>query len=571
MPGNIERRIRSLLVLMVLATTFAIAIKNQALADDDVVSAKLPTLTDEGAQTACGPIACFVAMRFMGVECSLDSIILKCGWEEGELTTLQRMQDTFEEYNTEIVSEPIRVSPQELVNYLESGNYVVVMPIRKKSDQVNHAVCAVGFEDGNIIAIDYPELTQKYSLDKLSDIWDGPILLVSRSYRGWLAQNAKWLILPSLTLLFFAMFKLRDNRITTSQQSGCRPQKIKDLLGLGFVFLTLLQLVGCDDINAPKSQSQELQPLVISYDFGIVSPGELVKHEFKIKNEEQQEIKYSKYNISCPCLSVIGNSGIIPVNAEGKLKLQLDTRGDRGRVTRYVHLSSNDRAVKPVVLELTGIISSIWPSSATIDLGDLKTGLSLSRSFLVFATGYPDAKIESVNAEDPVIKTTVENIIPKPGSLENGMKLLGQVKLKWDGESLPPGPFESTIKITTNVPEYATINVSVDGYARGSLEVSPASLLFGTVSGGSQIRRSCKLINTRINWTEVQSLQLTADHEFINGTFSRDAGAEKEQLILNVDLNVPVIIEKGLIKGDLVVSNKNGELTFSVPYVAYVK
>ncbi|QGQ25630.1 hypothetical protein F1728_24400 [Gimesia benthica] len=208
MLRQIEGKIRNAFVLAVVATILFVPTK-RASPVDDVNTTTLPTLTDNGYQTACGPIACFVAMRLMGVDCSLDTIITKCDWKEGELTTLQSMQDTFADFEKEIVSMPIRVSPQELVDYLESGNYVAVLPIRKRSGEVNHAVCAIGYEEGNVIAVDYPELTQKYSLDKLCDIWDGPVLLVSRSYHGWFTRNLKWLVLPILSVLIFITIKVR--------------------------------------------------------------------------------------------------------------------------------------------------------------------------------------------------------------------------------------------------------------------------------------------------------------------------------------------------------------------------
>ncbi|QGQ25631.1 DUF1573 domain-containing protein [Gimesia benthica] len=356
----------------------------------------------------------------------------------------------------------------------------------------------------------------------------------------------------------------------TSQQSVYRQERFKGLFILYGTCLWLVQLVGCGEIKESQSLSQKQQLVVLTHDFGVVSPGQLVEHEFIIKNEEIQEVEYTKYNIGCPCVTIVSNSGPIPINGEGVIKLKMETRGIKGFVKRNAMLLSPDSKVKPVVLELTGTVANIWPSSKTIELGNLMTGSSTSRSFLVIATGYTNAKIKSVSVQNPVIQTKIEDVVPDTVSRARGLSPIGQVKLEWDGQPLPPGPFETTITITTNVPEFATIQVPVVGYASGSIKVSPASLLFGNVSAGDHVRRSCKLIGP-IKWAEVQSLQLKADHDFVEGAFSRASNVETGQLVLDVDLSIPEMSKKGLIKGDLLVSKQNGKFSFSVPYIAFVK
>jgi ABC-type bacteriocin/lantibiotic exporter with double-glycine peptidase domain len=157
--------------------------------------AGLPPLLDEGCQTACGPIACFVAARSMGVEVSLTAVIQKCKWTAGQLTTLQRMQDTLADMDGLAISA-VRLSPDQLKLHLRRGDCAAVLPVRKKSANINHAICAIGVENDRIVAIDYPELKQLYSDDDIAEIWDGQVLLVTESFLSRFVRNVIWFSLP---------------------------------------------------------------------------------------------------------------------------------------------------------------------------------------------------------------------------------------------------------------------------------------------------------------------------------------------------------------------------------------
>jgi hypothetical protein len=69
----------------------------------------------------------------------------------------------------------------------------------------------------------------------------------------------------------------------------------------------------------------------------------------------------------------------------------------------------------------------------------------------------------------------------------------------------------------------------------------------------------------------MELLQLKSEHDFVHGAFSRETDSEASPIRLDVELDVPANEKKGLIKGDLVVSMKDGEFLFCVPYVAFIQ
>jgi ABC-type bacteriocin/lantibiotic exporter with double-glycine peptidase domain len=139
----------------------------------------LPEIEDEQYKTACGVIACCVALRSLGVEAPLDELAEKCKWEKGSLIPLDAMAETVRTYRG-IDCELAKLSPQELCEALEDDQTVVILATRRDSQAVDHAVCAVGVEDNGqtIRLIDYPDVRQQKTVAEIAEAWDGASLVV---------------------------------------------------------------------------------------------------------------------------------------------------------------------------------------------------------------------------------------------------------------------------------------------------------------------------------------------------------------------------------------------------------
>lgn len=149
---------------------------------------RLPTLEDEQYKTACGPIACFVALQTLGVDTTLDETAQKCGWEQDEFLPLKNLRTALRSYRG-IDCQITKLTPTELCRLLKDDQTVVILALRKLTDTIDHAVCAVGVQDNDqvIHLIDYPELHQRKLIGEIADRWDGPALVVRISplYRAY--------------------------------------------------------------------------------------------------------------------------------------------------------------------------------------------------------------------------------------------------------------------------------------------------------------------------------------------------------------------------------------------------
>lgn len=566
-------------------TMLALANPTRAFASD-VDTPSLPKLVDEGCETACGPISCYVAARSLDVPVSLNEMIDKCKWKKGSLTTVQQIQDALSSFPAYIKSVPTRLTLDSLARYLKNGDYVAVVPVRKNSQEINHAVCLVGFENGTFKAVDYPELSRWYTSAELADIWDGPVLLVSHSLWHKILANWMSLILPMVVSCGALGYLTGNRRMRLPANGRHPPTSARSAPALCLV--VVLQQIGCG-IHTPTTASPTAaksgsttsskattpeasagEAIFVNHDFGIVNQNEPIEHLFAIKNDRDVSIDYSNHKAGCACLTVRGPC-VLPPHSDGSIKIRFDPRGLQGRVQRRMSIHSDDSSVQPVVITMTATVAGVWPSPTAVDLGQLRKNQQSSGTIVIGAAGFPDAKIESVSSQDPAIKVTLEKAGPNEAARISGVTPFCRATIKWSGETIAPGRFSTIVSFATNVPDFPKLDVSVVGYFKGRLDTDPANLYFGNVGPGTNSRRSCKILGDEFNATALQRLSVKVDHQFVSAAFSQHASSESAGAIMNVDLNIPEKGIEGLVKGDLVVSGDNGEFLFAVPYSVLVR
>ena len=151
------------------------------------VQGKMPTLEDEHYKTACGPIAGLVALHTLGLETSLSEIADRCQWKQDEMLPLESLQKALQSYHG-VSCRIVKLTPKQLCDLLKDSQTVVILATRKRSEEIDHAVCAVSVRDNDQIIhlIDYPELHQRKLIGEIADVWDGVALVVrvSTFYRA---------------------------------------------------------------------------------------------------------------------------------------------------------------------------------------------------------------------------------------------------------------------------------------------------------------------------------------------------------------------------------------------------
>lgn len=141
-------------------------------------------LADEEYKTACGPIACYVALHKLGDDTRLGTLIEECGWKKDQPVPFGALADALGRHSS-VRARAVRLTPEELFDWLGHGNRVAILAIRKMPTQTDHALCAVGVEGSRLLVLDYPEFYYTVSKGGLSDSWNGEAILVVPNEMPW--------------------------------------------------------------------------------------------------------------------------------------------------------------------------------------------------------------------------------------------------------------------------------------------------------------------------------------------------------------------------------------------------
>jgi hypothetical protein len=162
----------------------------------------------------------------------------------------------------------------------------------------------------------------------------------------------------------------------------------------------------------------------------------------------------------------------IPPGGEGKITLEMRTKGYQGEMHKSARVVSNDPKRPQITITMKG---KIW---VPIDV----------KPRYVRLRGTVDEEVETIvnllaDKKDPLIMNLASVSIPEKvdatlEETEKGRAYQLKVKNKVKGEA----KYAGTLKLTTNYPEKPEVVIRIAGDIRGLVEVRPKALNFGRVS-----------------------------------------------------------------------------------------
>jgi hypothetical protein len=78
------------------------------------------------------------------------------------------------------------------------------------------------------------------------------------------------------------------------------------------------------------------------YDFGTIEEGKVVEHTFKFQNNGKATLNIDDIKTSCGCTAALVSNKKIGPGEEGTLKVELDTKNRKGKMSRTITITSND-------------------------------------------------------------------------------------------------------------------------------------------------------------------------------------------------------------------------------------
>jgi hypothetical protein len=128
--------------------------------------------------------------------------------------------------------------------------------------------------------------------------------------------------------------------------------------------------------NPPKQQD--------IWDFGQVKEGQILKHDFLLKNKSQKALNITGTNTSCGCtVSKVEKNTLLP-EEETLIEVKFNSVGYSGAVTQYVYVNT-DNPENPILKFMikAQVIKSSQGPYATWDFGEVKEGQIVRHDFVV--------------------------------------------------------------------------------------------------------------------------------------------------------------------------------------------
>lgn len=288
------------------------------------------------------------------------------------------------------------------------------------------------------------------------------------------------------------------------------------------------------------------------FDFGSVSQGATITHDFKIQNTGNAVLRVNKIVPSCGCTAGTMDPEKIKPGESGVIHVSFDTAGFSGNKVKTVRLYTNDPFSESVLLTLKGSIepdTRIEPRQLLFN-DVIKDGESILNAEQVLTISVR----EGAGVTLGTVKTYAPHIEIKELSSSATQKRL-QISI---APSAPKGEIRDKIIVQVKGGKRNSINVPVYAVVSGSVKASQSVISFGVITGTDIVRRSIKISNR--GETPVHITEVLTPHDSISASVVE---AQKgKDFVLHIDLDPTKL--KGDLKGTVRVLTDSLE-TKSIP------
>jgi len=266
------------------------------------------------------------------------------------------------------------------------------------------------------------------------------------------------------------------------------------------------------------------------YNFGTVDNQSSIEHTFVIKNVGDETLEISKARPACGCTVAKMTEKSVPPGGESLLTAKLSLRGRKGHQSKAITIYSNDPDNSQYRLLL---------------VGDVHQAIQVKPDRLIFGQMAPGQevtlKIELIGASEQEyqvlkIETNSENLIATVNEPGAGTNHTITATLTAP-ETI--GPVNGVVRITTDHPSRATIDVPVAANVVGELVYAPSELVVPKNAGDSPLTRYIVIRKGTIDSFEVSDV-ITPHSNITHKVYPfGDQGyrIQIENIIIDDDLN----------------------------------
>jgi hypothetical protein len=242
-----------------------------------------------------------------------------------------------------------------------------------------------------------------------------------------------------------------------------------------FLFFCVIIFI-CADSALAQVAAPRLALAETEFDFGTVEQGSIVEHSFEMINKGEAPLKVTKLHPDCGCTAVTLDSDTIAPGAQTAIKVSFNTAGFQGSKVKTIRIYTDDPQQTSAVLVIKGTIRpDVQVEPTVIDFGDVREGEEQKLDAYAFVEGASSTKLLDVRSHTADLEVVGENYSDKGRS---GMKITATLK-----GSASQGSFRGRIALRTTSTKDPVVSIPVLARIEGDLQLIPAALMFGTLSG----------------------------------------------------------------------------------------
>jgi hypothetical protein len=302
--------------------------------------------------------------------------------------------------------------------------------------------------------------------------------------------------------------------------------------------------------GVPKAEA--IDPM---YNFGAAPSGPPVKHVFKIRNAGAGTLTIDGVTTSCGCTAAKPTKNSLAPGEESDIAVTFDTISEKGPSTRTITVVTNDPKQRQLELTLKGDLrAQVEAAPPFVAFGIVKHGVEkTSRVTIADLVNDKELQVGPITNSSVNVKVSQEpRTDGKPGAM------LTVTLLK----SMPVGPFDDTIKVTTS---RAPLNIAVYGTVTGDLTVSPAQVSFGIVPHHQSALRIVRLTNA--GGQAINVLGVTSSNQSVTAAVEPIKAGKEYKVTLELRPNTP----DGALRGAIAIRTDDPQETWvNVPFYGIV-
>lgn len=275
-----------------------------------------------------------------------------------------------------------------------------------------------------------------------------------------------------------------------------------------------------------------------TFEFGSVSQGVKVVHEFTLRNEGTAPFSIQRVVPSCGCTASAANTTTVTPGGEAKIRVEFDTTGFSGERTKSVRVLTSDSERPSIDLLLKGtIFPDVVADPAYIAFGDVFPGTDNPLAKTVTVTVRDGAEVSLGGAKawsNSIVVTEIE---------KGSMKRVFSVSL---APNVPQGELRDRVVVMlTKGSSESALNIPVVASVKAEVVVKPSTISFGVIEGDTIMTRKATLNNFGIRPVRVTDIT-SSDPALSAAATPIDGG---KAFILNLSLDPKKV--KGDFRGVL--------------------